>query len=214
MEGSGLDFKIWKNKQMARPQAADYDQKRRHILLISERLFAKHNFDRTTTAMIALKCGVSKAVLYHYYSTKTDILFAILHERYTRLSDIVVRNSAGVDEPIDRLKAIAVDVLDELRRTHAQNHVVATDSHLLANAQQRKLKMIERNIIDRVAAVMREALPGVAQMLVKPLTLSLFAMLTGHYLWYREGGALSRDEYARLAVDLIVTGAGQSKPTL
>jgi hypothetical protein len=41
---------------------------------------------------------------------------------------------------------------------------------------------------------------------LKPLTMSFFAMLNWHCPWHREGGPLSRDDYARLVATLIAEG--------
>jgi TetR/AcrR family transcriptional regulator len=43
--------------------------------------------------------------------------------------------------------------------------------------------------------------------LLKPVTMSLFGMVNWHYLWFREGGAVSRADYARIATRLILDGA-------
>jgi TetR/AcrR family transcriptional regulator len=41
-------------------------------------------------------------------------------------------------------------------------------------------------------------------MLLKPLTMSLFAMLNWAYTWFKEDGPMSRADYARLAAGRII----------
>ena len=36
--------------------------------------------------------------------------------------------------------------------------------------------------------------------------MSLFGMLNWHYMWFKEGGAMTRDDYAELAARLITEG--------
>jgi TetR/AcrR family transcriptional regulator len=50
---------------MARPRAADHDDKRQAILAAAATLFAEHGYDGTAMAEVARACGVSKALLYH-----------------------------------------------------------------------------------------------------------------------------------------------------
>ena len=63
---------------MARTRAKDYDEKRAAILHAAARIFAEGGFDRTSMATLAAECGVSKALLYHYYASKE----ALLHDIY------------------------------------------------------------------------------------------------------------------------------------
>ncbi|NBP52464.1 MAG: TetR/AcrR family transcriptional regulator, partial [Actinobacteria bacterium] len=55
---------------MARPRAADYDDKRAAILRRAAELFAEKGYDRTSMTEIAAALGVSKALFYHYYPSK------------------------------------------------------------------------------------------------------------------------------------------------
>jgi len=63
---------------MARTRAQDYDAKRLVILHKSAELFAQYGYSGTSITMIADACGVSKALLYHYYPDKEAVLFDIL----------------------------------------------------------------------------------------------------------------------------------------
>ena len=65
---------------MARTRATDYDDKRRAILHRAARLFADDGYDRASMASIAADCGVSKALLYHYYDSKDALLFDVIGE--------------------------------------------------------------------------------------------------------------------------------------
>src|SRR5215475_5007946 len=63
---------------MGRPKAADHGEKRKAILEKSAELFATHGYDRASVAMLARRCGMSKALFYHYYSEKSEVLFDII----------------------------------------------------------------------------------------------------------------------------------------
>ena len=70
---------------MARTRANDYDKKRQGILSRSATLFAEHGFTGTSITMIAEACGVSKALMYHYYSSKDAVLFDLLQDHLQNL---------------------------------------------------------------------------------------------------------------------------------
>ena len=58
--------------------------------------------------------------------------------------------------------------------------------------------------LHRVRAVDPQAFEGTP--LLKPVTMSLFGMLNWFYMWFRDGGPVSRREYAALATKLLVGG--------
>lgn len=74
---------------MARTRANDYDKKRQGILSRSATLFAEHGFTGTSITMIADACGVSKALMYHYYRSKDAVLFDLLEDHLQHLVAVV-----------------------------------------------------------------------------------------------------------------------------
>ena len=77
---------------------------------------------------------------------------------------------------------------------------------LLSPGRQEKLKEMEREMVESAAAIIAALHPGLPRPLLKPLTMSFFAMLNWHYLWHREDGPLTRDDYARLVATLSAEG--------
>jgi hypothetical protein len=71
------------------------------------------------------------------------------------------------------------------------------------------LRSLERALVSEAAVIIAEMHPKLAKQvhLLKPLTMSFFAMLNWHYLWHREDGPLTRQDYARLVATLIGKGA-------
>ena len=74
---------------MARPRAADHDLKRRAILDRSAKLFAERGYERTSMSEIASACGSSKALLYHYYENKEQLLHDLLEAHFIKLQEAV-----------------------------------------------------------------------------------------------------------------------------
>lgn len=193
---------------MAKTRASDYEDKRRSILKPSARLFATHGYDRASMNMVAAACGVSKALLYHYYRDKETLLFDIIR---THLEELLsaVEAAAGEREPKRRLLAMAEALLEAYREADAEHKVQINHLSLLAPERQDELKALERALVARFAEAIAACVPGLAadRRLLKPVTMSLFGMLNWHYLWFRENGLLSRKDYADLAVKLLLEGA-------
>ena len=63
---------------MARTQAADYDKRRAAIMKAASALYAKQGFHATSVSDIAAATKTSKALLYHYFPSKEDLLFEVM----------------------------------------------------------------------------------------------------------------------------------------
>ncbi len=193
---------------MARPRAADYDGKRKTILHRSAGLFAKHGYDRASMANIAQACGASKALLYHYYNSKDALLFDILHDHLQELLDAVAAVPRDL-EPHERLRALVSALLDAYRDADDEHKIQINELGKLPASKRKVLIEMERRLVsdfsDAIAAV-NPAIGG-DKMLLKPVTMSLFGMLNWHYMWFREGKGLSREDYAEMVTTLLIEGA-------
>lgn len=194
---------------MARTRANDYDKKRLGILSQSASLFAQHGFTGTSITMIAEACGVSKALMYHYYNSKDDVLFDLLADHLNHLIAAVEAASESASDGKERLFAICTALLEAYRGADAEHQVQISSLKLLPQAQQSVLKELERQLVVIFSDAIAATLPTVADRpdVLKPLTMSLFGMLNWHYLWFRDGKGMTREAYARMAAGLVLAGA-------
>jgi AcrR family transcriptional regulator len=194
---------------MARTRANDYDRKRQGILSRSAALFAEHGYTGTSITMIAEACGVSKALMYHYYSSKDAVLFDLLQDHLQNLVRVVEAAVQSVGKPEEKLFAISAALLEAYRGADAEHQVQISSLKLLPAAQQESLKEMERKLVAIVSDAIADAIPHAAKKrhLLKPLTMSLFGMLNWHYLWFRDGKGITREKYARMVTSLMLSGA-------
>jgi AcrR family transcriptional regulator len=194
---------------MARTRANDYDQKRLGILSRSAKLFAEHGYTGTSITMIADACGVSKALMYHYYSSKDAVLFDLLADHLQHLVSVVEAASKSAGDGEQRLFAICGALLEAYRGADAEHQVQIASLKLLPPAQQDSLKQLERQLVAIVSTAITAAIPpaGDRPDFLKPLTMSLFGMLNWHYMWFRDGKGMSREAYAKMVTALVVAGA-------
>ena len=76
---------------MTRVRAHDYEDKRNVILRKAAALIARKGFDVATMMDVAQACGTSKSHLYHYFPSKEDLLYAIVHDHITRQAADLIR---------------------------------------------------------------------------------------------------------------------------
>ena len=161
--------------------------------------------------MIAEACGVSKALLYHYYPDKEAVLFDVICDHLTDLVAEVEKAALARTDPHERLHGLIEALLESYRGADAQHQVQIANLKLLPKDRQETLRAMERTLVTIFSNALAEAVPEVGRgPLLKALTMSLFGMLNWHYLWFREGKGLTRAQYARLVTELVTAGAGST----
>lgn len=193
---------------MARTIAKDHDEKRAALLKTAAGFFAENGYDRASMNELAKACGVSKALIYHYYESKDALLFDILHSHLTELLESVEALSTP-DDPKKGLHALTQAILLAYRDADAEHKVQINALGALPEESQRELRAIQRRLVaimsDRIEATAPELFASRPELL-KPVAMSAFGMLNWFYMWHRGGGDLSREAYAGLATDLILGG--------
>lgn len=194
---------------MARTIAKDHEAKREAILRTAATFFAEHGYDRASMGKLAEACGVSKALIYHYYPSKDALLFDILDTHLTALVDVVETTAAGSAEPDARLRALIRAVLIAYRDSDSEHKVQLDALSSLPEEKQEHLRALQRRLVacmaDSVRAVEPERFAARPE-LVRPVTMSVFGMLNWFFLWHKPGGPVARDAYAAIVADLVMGG--------
>jgi len=193
---------------MARTRALDYDDKRNAILQRSTTLFAEKGVDRASMSDIARECGVSKALLYHYYDSKDALLFDVIHTHLTYLDDAIAEADEAARSPEDRLRALVHQILKVYAESDDQHKVQLAGLPVLPPEMAEEIREVERRIVRRFSDVLLQINPNLndGKPLLKPVTMSFLGMLNWVYQWFKPNGPISRDEYADLATNLILEG--------
>lgn len=194
---------------MARTRANDFEEKRRGILLSAAAVFAEQGMEKASMAQIAGHSQISKALLYHYYPSKDALIFAIIEEHLAELESAIEAADIPDAAPADRLRRLVSTVLENYRDADNEHKVQLNAMSALSDEQREAIHAVERRIVRRFAAVLRDINPAIdnsERPLLMPVTMSLFGMMNWVYMWFRDGGAITREEYAELATTLILEG--------
>ncbi|MCP8938487.1 TetR/AcrR family transcriptional regulator [Alsobacter sp. SYSU M60028] len=194
---------------MARTRAIDFEEKQRAILTSAAAVFAEQGMDKASMSQVAQQANVSKALLYHYYPSKDALIFGIIHSHLADLDAAVEAADDEAAEPKARLRKLIWAVLDNYRGADDQHKVQLNGTSALNDVQKSEIRAIEKRIVGRFSAVLRDINPQLdskKRPLLMPVTMSLFGMLNWVYLWFRDGGAITREDYADVATTLILEG--------
>src|ERR1700748_3859017 len=133
--------------------------KREHILIVAEQLFAEKGFDGTSVRDIAQSAGVNLAMISYYFGSKEKLLEALIVFRaeyaYGILEELNKDESLSPWDKIDRLGEFYVDrILNNLRLHNImyQESMTAYRSELIKgkviDIKMRNLEQITKIITD------------------------------------------------------------------
>lgn len=194
---------------MARTRATDFDEKRRGLLHHAAAVFAEQGMEKASMAQIAAHGQVSKALLYHYYPGKGALIHAIIVAHLEELDAAIEAAQDPALPPRQRLRRLVGAVLENYRGADNEHKVQLNATPALTDEQRAEIASVERRIVRRFTAVLREINPGLdtpERPLLTPVTMSLFGMMNWVYMWFREGGPITREDYADVATTLILEG--------
>ena len=191
---------------MPRRRAVSYDAKLEHIRDTAAGLFARDGFSRTSMAELAAACGVSKALLYHYFDSKEALLFDILQAYLADLETAVAIMPAADTAPRDHLRDLIRALLRQYREAGNTHKLLTFELAVLAEDRQAELRGTERRIMTRFDAALAAAAADAGRQapLDGPRAMMLFGTLNWTYTWFRDDGKLSLEDYCELVTDSTV----------
>src|SRR5690625_236646 len=94
--------------------AADYEEKQQNIRQNAAAVFADLGMEKASMAQIAARSQVSKALLYHYYPSKAELIFDIIYSHLNELYDDIkkVANSTQDMATEERLRQLVYLILE------------------------------------------------------------------------------------------------------
>lgn len=193
---------------MSRTRADDYDEKKRVILDKAATLIARKGFDQATMQDVAKACGASKSHVYHYFPSKEDLLYAIVHDHITRqvaeLERIVSQSTTAesrFQQFVDSFMRVAASERD-------QHIILMNDLKYLPRAELRSIQAMELRLTDMLNSLLQEINPQAmsSERMRKPYALLLFGMMIWTFSWYRPSGDIRPKELAERIAHLFVNG--------
>jgi AcrR family transcriptional regulator len=104
------------NKDSSKVISTAHDDKRQEIIERCADLFDAGSYHRATMQMLADQVGLGKPTLYHYFRSKTDILYAIHQQHIAALIDGLDSEQRRGASPDQLLVHACRDILDEIAK--------------------------------------------------------------------------------------------------
>ena len=135
-------------------RATAAEEKRRLILDAAVRVFARSGFHTSRVGDIAEEAGVAHGLLYHYFSSKDEVLETIFREQWGVLVDRIAAVEESGEPAVDQLRHVAAIVLRNWRHQPDVIRVLVREIARSPEVQERIGELVKpiaavRRIIER-----------------------------------------------------------------
>jgi AcrR family transcriptional regulator len=190
----------------------------REMLDHATRLFASQGYESTTLQNVADALGVSRSALYHYVSSKEDLL-AMLVERMSRgLADSLATLHARTDLSAEgKLRELAESLVRQRATSPDQFRVLDQVEPVLPEPVRSQHRQARRDVLSELTGVIDD---GITAGEFKPLdgriaALSVLGMCNWVAWWYRPDHDIEpvTRQISQSVVDMLVAGDGTRERT-
>lgn len=194
---------------MARTISPDYDKRREAIVQHAAQLYARSGFLGASLVDVAKACGSSKSLIYHYFDSKEDILFAVMSSHLQALTEsceTVMETTGGT--PVDKLRALTRALMADYVGAAASQKVLLNELDNLPPERRAAIIDQQRRIIATAEGLLRQIRPDLPDNadLSRPITMLFFGMINWTHTWYDPAGPISTERFADLTVSLLLDG--------
>jgi len=183
-------------------------QKTEEIYRVIARLFAYRGYHSTSMREIARELGMNQSSLYHYFTSKQDILFTLMNDAMDDVLAILQEISSTDLLPEDRLNRVlgfytqyyAGDQERLILLVNEMNSLNEEYRSILVGKQRQYVQLI-KSILEELAAQgkIKQIDPAIA-------TFAFFGMVHYTIKWYHKDGPVSLEQLANSFVEIFTKG--------
>ena len=202
---------------MARTQSPDYEQRREAIVKVAARLFAGSGFQGTSVSQLAAAANTSKSLIYHYYPSKEDILYAVMASHIDLLVTDVADIMSGKATPAERLSNLIRKFMGHYVGAADPQKVLLNELDSLPQGKRDVIVAKQRTILDGVQGLLVALDPSIAADAARARvkTMLLFGMINWTHTWFDAAGPMSADDISAMVLQVILPGKrGAARPSV
>jgi AcrR family transcriptional regulator len=198
------------SRRMGRPPSTvDGRTVPERLLAAALTLFAERGFEGASVQEVVATAGVTKGAMYHYFSSKDDLLYEI-YARVLRMQMERLEKVAAQDLPVEeRVHAAAADVVATTIENLPSTTIFFRSLHQLSEDKQKEVRRERRRYHETFRDMILEGQRvGVFRDDVSAeLAVDYFFGSVHHLpMWWKPRGRLSGAEVGRSFADLFLAG--------
>lgn len=128
-----------RGKRMGRPPVVD--NARAYILKIASQFFGKNGYERSTIAQLAQGMNMSKAFIYHYFTSKEQIIDEISLDTQKRLIERSARRVAQSDDAMEKIRLYMLEHAEFIQDNYYEMRVL---DYTFAGQMSKEVEIVAR----------------------------------------------------------------------
>jgi TetR/AcrR family transcriptional regulator, cholesterol catabolism regulator len=195
----------------ARGRRPATQQKLENLLATSAALIAAKGFEATSMRDVSRGLGVSLAGLYHYFTSKEELLYQIQYRTFATLLAQQEAAAALPGTPEERLRRLVVGHLAFFESHPAELKVCTYELESLNGERYQTTEVVRRRYYRLMATVLAELMGESAVNGGRPrahlhAALFVFGMLNWIFMWYDSARHGSVEHIGEEMLDLVLNG--------
>jgi len=171
------------------------------------KLFSTRGFLETSMDEIARAAGLSKGGMYHYFKSKTEILYAILSDFMDQVLGDIDLLVESTKRPEEKLSFLIQRHVETYARHRHSARVLLKEANSLPKRHLRKIHDKERRYLGAVEEIIGELLGAdVDRDVLKTATFSLLGMCNWIYSWYDPQGRIDPRRLSEIIMTIFTKG--------
>lgn len=177
------------------------------MLDVAEAAFAERGYEAVSMQDIAVRCGVSKPMVYAYFGSKEGIYLACIERARRDLYDAVVSAVARGTRPDERLWLGTLAFFDWVDANRDPYRVLYGSGSVHGEAIGEALARLRADEAKLIEQLLAESVPGAARGDLEPLAHALVGAAESLASWWIDSGE-PRERAVRRFMNLCWMGLG------
>ena len=190
-------------------------KKAKKIGKAAARLFNRKGYVEANMDDIAAEAKMSKGGIYHYFSSKDEILFFVL----TNYMDIMLEDLEAEVQKIknssSKIQFVISRHIELYIKYSSEGKTLLHEAHCLPSKYYKKIAAKEKKYFQIASGVLSEFFGGQTKInngRITVMTFLLFGMCNWVYSWYNPKGDITPEELSEMIWTLFLNGVNRLRP--
>jgi AcrR family transcriptional regulator len=178
-----------------------------NIAKAAAKLFDERGYLETSMDDISSAAKLSKGGIYHYFSSKNEILYFISTNFMGLLLKNLEQELKGIEDNFEKIQFIISRHIGFYTKYIAEAKTTLHEGHLLPPEYFKIIAEQERQYHQIVNKVLSDFLGRqISEDQLKVLTFILFGTCNGIYYWYDPKGSMTPEELSKIMINILCKG--------
>ncbi len=184
------------------------DKKINAIAAAAGKLFSTKGYIETSMEHVASASKISKGGMYHYFSSKDDLLYLVTSGFMNLVLESVEQELERIESPVEKIRFIIFRHVKTYTDHMYAARTLLNEVHNLSARRLKEIKAKERTYFAVITRALSSYLgPGFDKDTLRIVTFSLLGMCNWIYSWYDPKGRTGPEQLSQIIFEIFTKGS-------